>query len=165
MQVWKDSENRKVELSITVGICKRVRDVTKMDLTDVNSKVDVGGEKLPIVAVMQGAGGLDGISLMVDALYLCCESSLRALGVDDVQFAACLTGAGLQAAQDAFNEEWISFFQGLNRADSIRVIQATGNLSKKLVAKALAMLETAEERGMQFVEDRVSRSATTSADS
>lgn len=104
MRYFKDDKGETWGVDLTVGSLLRVKTATGFDLID---KPD----SLP-----------QELSPLVDILWVVLEPQLTAKGVSQEAFAERLGGDALEAALDAFMEEWADFFRRLapGRSATIR---------------------------------------------
>ena len=132
MRSFIDSANRTWTISLTIDAVKRVRDSS----LGVNLlELDVGD---PPLFTRLGTN----IILLCDVIYVLIKPQADAVGVTDEQFGASLGGEVIFAAQKAFNEELISFFQSLGRTDLAKALTAQRNLIDRAVIRVGAEMES-----------------------
>lgn len=160
MRSFVDSKNRTIELSITVGSINRVKGAIGVDLSKFNDKT---AEGVPLVAALSG---LD-VCLLVNVLYWVCKPALDALQLDADAFAESMAGDAIGRAQDALLGEWSDFFRGLNRPETVTVIEKGRALIRKTFAAANAKAEAAlsDEKQATLIESAFSSSAIGSGES
>ena len=149
MHQFKDSSGRVFNVVINLGTVARLRSVLAIDLLEVDSKVTTfGGHELPLAIVLQGAD----VVVLADVIHAVCQPHLDTLGITRDAFLALLSGDVLQDAQRALLEEWQDFFRGLNRQQSIQMIQAAKTLVTAAVQKAEVVAEAAHIRALEYLE-------------
>jgi hypothetical protein len=112
MKTFKDTKNRQWELSLTLGIVKRVKDALGVDLLQPES-----GD--PPTLTRLGTDELLLAEVIVNLLYDQFDRHL--MEADEIYDA--FDGATLHAAHSTFYEEWIDFFLRLGRPERVRAIQ------------------------------------------
>lgn len=123
MPVFKDAGGREWVVSIDVNALRRVRDRLGLNLTDL-----VGGETLDRVTK-------DPV-LLVDILYVLCESAAKAADVDAEAFASELRGDALDAAVTAMLESLADFFPSRRGRLLRQIIERGRRIEDRLLAEA-----------------------------
>jgi hypothetical protein len=106
MKTFTDSASRTWTISLTIDSVKRVRDLLNVNLLEPEA-----GEPPLLTRI-----GTDEI-LLCDIIYCLIKPQADSLGVTDQQFGQSLGGDVILAAQNAFYDEIIDFFQKLGRTD------------------------------------------------
>jgi len=75
----------------------------------------------------------ENIIRFVNMLFMICESQCKEQGITDKQFGQGLGGGGLKSATTAFYEEWMDFFQSLDRTDLVEAILKLQELIKEMM--------------------------------
>jgi len=131
MPVFKDAGGREWIVSIDVNALRRVRDRLGLNLTDL-----VGGETLDRVTK-------DPV-LLVDILYVLCESAARDAGVDVEAFARELRGDALDAAVTAMLESLADFFPSRRGRLLRQVIERGKRIEDRVLAEAEQKIASGE---------------------
>lgn len=123
MKTFTDNAGRTWTISVHVTAIKRVRGLLGLNLLEL---VDDG---------FQGLGKLlaDPIGL-VDVLYVLCKDEADKLGVSDEDFGRAMYGDAIEAARNAFLEEYADFFQDPRvRAGLRKLIAKSRDVTGKLL--------------------------------
>jgi len=130
MRTFQDSAGRTWTISVTVDAVKRVRDLLKEDLLDVE-------QVLPRLL-------MDPI-LLCDCLYVVCKPQADTQQVSDVDFARAMAGDVIAQAKAAFLEELADFFPDQSQRETIRLaIAKYSQWNKKAVELVKAKLQRTE---------------------
>ena len=113
MRAFTDSAGRAWTLSLTLDAAKRVKSLLSVNLLELDK-----GDP-PLLTKL----GTDVI-LLCDVVFAILKPQAEAAGVTDEQFGAALGGDAILAAQTAFYEEMVDFFQKLGRADLAKAVEA-----------------------------------------
>jgi len=113
MRAFTDSAGRAWTLSLTLDAAKRVKSLLGVNLLELDK-----GDP-PLLTRL----GTDVI-LLCDVVFAILKPQAEAAGVTDEQFGAALGGDAILAAQTAFYEEMVDFFQKLGRADLAKAVEA-----------------------------------------
>lgn len=126
MRTFQDSAGRTWTLSVTVDAVKRVRDLLKEDLLDVESVL----QRLMLDPV-----------LLCDTIYCICKPQADAMQISDAQFAQAMAGDVIAHAKTALIEEIIDFFPDKMDRENLRIalqrFNAMANRAKELIKKKL----------------------------
>ena len=114
-------------IQLNVDTIKRVRDLIKVDLTDV-----AAGDPPLIVRL-----GTDVI-LLCDVLFAVCAAQASKAGVTDEEFGRAMGGDALLAGSTALMEELTDFFQKLGRREVATMIRT----HQRLVTTAVSAVES-----------------------
>lgn len=106
MRTFVDNAGRTWTVSITVNAVKRVRDLMKEDLLDVQTT-------LPRLLV-------DPI-LLCDLIYCICKPEADARGISDEDFGRAMFGDAIGHAKAAVLEELENFFPEPSRREALRL--------------------------------------------
>ncbi len=112
MKVFTDRQNRKWELSLTVGSAKRVRDILNVSLLEPE-----GGDPPLLTRIATD------VILLCNILYVLCKKQADGFGVSEEDFGELLGGEVLFKASEAFYQELIDFFQKCGRTDRATAVQ------------------------------------------
>lgn len=130
MRTFQDAAGRTWTVSVTVDAVKRVRDLLKEDLLDVE-------QVLPRLL-------MDPI-LLCDCLYVVCKPQADAQQISDVDFAQAMAGDVIAQAKAAFLEELADFFPDQSQRETIRLaIAKYSQWNKKAVELVKAKLQRTE---------------------
>jgi len=113
MRAFTDSAGRAWTLSLTLDAAKRVKSLLSVNLLELDK-----GDP-PLLTKL----GTDVI-LLCDVVFAILKPQAEAAGVTDEQFGGALGGDIILAAQTAFSEEMVDFFQKLGRADLAKAVEA-----------------------------------------
>ena len=113
MRAFTDSAGRAWTLSLTLDAAKRVKSLLGVNLLELDK-----GDP-PLLTRL----GTDVI-LLCDVVFAILKPQAEAAGVTDEQFGGALGGDIILAAQTAFYEEMVDFFQKLGRADLAKAVEA-----------------------------------------
>src|SRR5574340_353411 len=94
MKTFKDNAGRTWTIAVNVDAVKRVRDLLKEDLLDVENVL----KRLMIDPI-----------LLCDCVYCVCKPQADAEHVSDVQFAQAMAGDAIAHAKTALVEEIVNF--------------------------------------------------------
>lgn len=112
MKQFTDTRGRAWNLEITVGTCRRVRNVLGVDLPNITL-----GEP-PLLQRLS-----TDVILLVDVIYVLVKPQADALSVSDQEFAEAFGGDTASVAADMFWEELIDFFRRDRRPDQAAAIE------------------------------------------
>ena len=130
MRTFQDNAGRTWSVSVTVDAVKRVRDLLKEDLLDVE-------QVLPRLLV-------DPI-LLCDCIYCVCKPQADAENVSDVDFGRAMAGDAIARAKAALIEELVDFFPEPSQRQTLRLAVAKhGKLSARVAEALKARLERDE---------------------
>jgi hypothetical protein len=124
MKGFCDSSGRAWSISLTIDSAKRVRNLIEVNLLDLTS-----GDP-PLLTRL----GTD-ILLLCDVIYALVKPQADAQNITDEMFGSLLGGEAIQAAQSAFYEELIGFFQSAGRTDMMKALTAQRMLIDKAMKK------------------------------
>ena len=134
MKTFTDAAGRTWTLSLTLGSALRVKDTLGIDLLQPEvGEPDAGG---PLLTRL----GTDELLL---GEVICCllASQFEAHQVTGQQVREAFDGKTLLAAQKAFYEELMDFFQGRGRADRARAVAAQAQLIETAVRAITTRIE------------------------
>jgi len=127
MRTFRDSAGRTWTVAINVDAVKRVRDLVKEDLLDIE-------RVFPRLL-------LDPI-LLCDCVYCVCKPQADAERVSDVDFARAMAGDTIAQAKAALVEELVDFFPEPSQRETLRLaIEKYGQLNQRAAALVKAKLE------------------------
>lgn len=106
MRTFQDSAGRTWTVAVTVDAVKRVRDLLKEDLLDIE-------HILPRLL-------LDPI-LLCDVVYCVCKPQADAEKISDVDFARAMAGGTIAQAKAALLEELVDFFPEPSQRETLRL--------------------------------------------
>jgi hypothetical protein len=130
MRTFVDNVNRSWSIQLTIDSAKRVKGLLDVNLLDL-----IGGDP-PLLTRL----GTD-IVLLCDVIFVLIKPQADTCSVTDEQFGAALGGEAILAAQSAFYDELISFFQGMGRKDLLKAVVAQRNLIDKAVQNIATQIE------------------------
>lgn len=118
MRTFQDSAGRTWTIAVTVDAVKRVRDLLKEDLLDIE-------RTLPRLLI-------DPI-LLCDVVYCVCKPQADAEKVSDVDFARAMAGDVIARAKAALVEELVDFFPEPSQRETLRLaIERYGQLTERV---------------------------------
>ncbi|GAB6184608.1 hypothetical protein [Thermopirellula anaerolimosa] len=106
MRTFEDSAGRTWTVAVNVDAVKRVRDLLKEDLLDIE-------QTLPRLLV-------DPI-LLCDVVYCVCKPQADAEKISDVDFARAMAGGTIAQAKAALLEELVDFFPEPSQRETLRL--------------------------------------------
>lgn len=112
MRTFQDSAGRTWTVAVNVDAVKRVRDLLREDLLDIE-------QTLPRLLV-------DPI-LLCDVVYCVCKPQADAQQVSDVDFARAMAGGTIAQAKTALLEELVDFFPEPSQRETLRLAIAKYN--------------------------------------
>lgn len=127
MKRFKDQAGRDWDVVVNVGVAKRVRDLTKVDIFNLFN--DEAGRVF------------SDPCLLVDVLYVVLSEQCRKAGVSDEQFGLSLYGDVLETAATALLEEVADFFPQSRRSIMKAAILKSEQMSVQMQAKALEIID------------------------
>ena len=133
MKTFTDSAGRTWTISLTIDSAKRVRDLLNINLLEP----EVGDP--PLITRL----GTDEF-LLCDVLYCLIKPQADSLNITSEQFGQALGGDVILAAQNAFYDEVIDFFQKRGRTDRAKAAatqQKMINLAIAQVTQNLAQID------------------------
>jgi len=117
MRTFQDSAGRTWTVAVNVDAVKRVRDLLREDLLDIE-------QTLPRLLV-------DPI-LLCDVVYCVCKPQADAQQVSDVDFARAMAGGTIAQAKTALLEELVDFFPEPSQQETLRLaIAKYGELAER----------------------------------
>ena len=145
MSVFRDNSNREWLLEINVGAIKRVRSVLSIDLTAMDEQATTRLATDPV--------------LLVDVLWLLCESQAKGRGVSDEDFGRSLVGDSIDSATTALLEAVTDFFPQQKRSLLRLANQKISDVRKKAMDLAMAKMEDSdlEARLEAAMRDKIER--------
>ncbi len=127
MRTFQDSAGRTWTIAVTVDAVKRVRDLLKEDLLDIE-------RVFPRLL-------LDPI-LLCDAVYCICKPQADAENITDVDFARAMAGDAIAHAKAALVEELVDFFPEPSQRETLRLaVEKYGQLNQRAAALIKAKLD------------------------
>lgn len=127
MRTFQDSAGRTWTVAVNVDAVKRVRDLLKEDLLDLEGV-------FPRLLI-------DPI-LLCDVIFCVCKPQADAQGVSDFDFARAMAGDVIAHAKAAMVEELVDFFPEPSQREMIRLaLEKYGELTKRMVTLMKAKLE------------------------
>ncbi|AQT67949.1 hypothetical protein STSP2_01101 [Anaerohalosphaera lusitana] len=126
MKTFTDSSDRTWSINLNIDSAKRVRDLLGVNLLEPEN-----GDP-PLLTRL----GTDEI-LLCDVIYCLCKPQADQLNVSDQQFGQSMGGETILAAQKAFYEELIDFFQKRGRRDRAKAVAAQA----KVIETAIRTIE------------------------
>ena len=120
MPSFRDNQDRRYTIDLTIGSAKRVRDT-------------VGVNLLRILDEPQMLADLSGDPIQfVDMLYVLVQPQVKEYGLTDEQFGESLAGDSIEAATNAFLEALVAFFPPARRAALRKILdRATDHLARQ----------------------------------
>ncbi|OHB50514.1 MAG: hypothetical protein A2Y10_18115 [Planctomycetes bacterium GWF2_41_51] len=137
MKTFTDNATRVWTISLTIDSVKRVRDLLNVNLLEPESG------NPPLLTRIAS----DEI-LLCDIIFCLVKPQADALGVTDSQFGQALGGDVILAAQTAFYEELIDFFQKRGRTDRAKAAltqQKMINMAIEAVTNNLSQVDLDKE--------------------
>jgi len=126
MRTFQDSAGRTWTIAVSVDAVKRVRDLLKEDLLDIE-------RTFPRLLV-------DPI-LLCDVVYCVCKPQADAEKVTDVDFARAMAGDAIARAKVALVEELVDFFPEPGQRETLRLaIEKYGQLTEQVKEMVKARL-------------------------
>ena len=113
MKTFTDTAGHTWTIQMTLNAVKRVKARLDVDLL----ALEVGDPPLLTRLALE-------VILLCDVIYVLIQPQADELKVSDEQFGAALGGEVIHAAQTAFYEELVDFFQGLGRNDLAKAVNA-----------------------------------------
>jgi hypothetical protein len=127
MRTFQDAAGRTWTIAVNVDAVKRVRDLLKEDLLDIE-------RVLPRLL-------LDPI-LLCDVVYAVCKPQADAERVTDVDFGRAMAGQTIAQAKAALIEELVDFFPEQSQRETLRLaIEKYGQLNQKAAELIKAKLQ------------------------
>ncbi|GAB6188195.1 hypothetical protein [Thermopirellula anaerolimosa] len=127
MRTFQDSAGRTWTIAVSVDTVKRVRDLLKEDLLDIE-------RTLPRLL-------LDPI-LLCDVVYCVCKPQADAEKISDVDFARAMAGDTIARAKAALVEELVDFFPEPSQRQTLRLaIEKYGQWNQRAAALIKAKLD------------------------
>ncbi len=99
MHKFTDAKGREWRIELTYGVLDQIKDDLGIDLLDVQN----GGAQSQKL-------GFD-LRAFINLLFVVCEDQAKEAAIDDVAFGRSLGGSSLKEAFDAFQAEYVDFFQ------------------------------------------------------
>jgi len=130
MHTFKDSKGRQWEIAMTLGNVKRVRDTLHIDLL----QPEAGDPPL-----LQRLGVDEFLLAEVIEKFLEPQFAEKGTTADDVM--AAFDGETILAAQSAFYDEMVAFFQSRGRNDRAKAVQKQQAVIKAATAAAVQQIE------------------------
>ena len=131
MATFTDTTGREWVIVLDVNGLRRVR-----KRLDLNLLALIVGEAVDRLA--------DDPVLLVDTLYVLCETQAEREGVSDEAFGAAIRGDVLDAAVAAFLEALTDFYPSRKRAILRQLIRKGGEAEERILAATETMLATGE---------------------
>ncbi|MGI6273729.1 MAG: hypothetical protein ACOYLD_15425 [Anaerohalosphaeraceae bacterium] len=123
MRSFTDSTGRTWTINLTIDAAKRVRDLLGINLLEPEA-----GDP-PLLTRL----GTDEI-LLCDVIYCLIKPQADQQAITDEQFGQALGGEAILAAQKAFYEELIDFFQKRGRSDRARAVATQARMIEAAAA-------------------------------
>lgn len=142
MKLFKDTEGREWQISLTIGSIKRVKDLLNINLLEP----EVGDPPL-----LQRLGTDD--ELLINTIFALIKPKADERQVSDVQFAESMGGESMLKAQTAFYEELQDFFQSRGRLDRAKMAakqRTVIDLAIAAAAKKIEMIDATVEIEKRF---------------
>ncbi len=126
MATFVDEKKNTWDIDLTIGSVKQVQKLLGVNLLDLD-----GGDP-PLLTRL----GTD-LVLLVDVIYVLVKEQTDKADMSDVEFGLALNGEAISAAQEAFYEELVLFFQGLGRKDLARAVK----IQIEIITKTVILVE------------------------
>ena len=145
MHKFTDDMEREWKIILNTTIMEEISDGLDIDLFE---PIKEGGEN---VLTKIAPISKENIARFVNMLFMICEAQCKDQSITPKLFGQGLGGIGLKSATTAFYEEWMDFFQCLDRTDLVEAIakfQGTIRELTTMVAekiKSVTMEEVKEE--------------------
>ncbi len=131
MRKFNDNKNRGWILEINVGAIKRVRDLAKIDLLDMeNGRIF---ERL-----------IDDPVALCDVIYVLVKIQADEKGITDEDFGQSMAGDAIEDATTAMLEELVDFFPGPRRAILKKALGKLRTVQKLMIETANKELDNPE---------------------
>ena len=134
MRQFTDTKERVWDVELNVRQMKRVRDALGIDLVNV---IQAGKDGAVATDTLDSVAN-DPI-LLVDILWVLCETQAKASGVTDDDFGSALAGDSISDATRAFLDELVDFFPGARRL----FLRKAVDLARKYETENAEILEKA----------------------
>jgi hypothetical protein len=130
MQFFKDTKDRRWEITVTIPLLKRVKALLNIDLMQLFE------DNCKLLSSFS-----DDFALQVDVLYVLCEEQCKVASVTDVEFGSSLGGDSLESAWFAMLDSVIDFFPNASRRETARkIVEKAKELSQSMSESALKQL-------------------------
>lgn len=134
---FTDLENREWEVSITVGIIKKIRQKLSIDLADALNFDTAGHAKTDVLKKI----GEDSV-LLIDVLYCICEEQAKARNVSDTAFGDLFsTGELIENAENALLYGLLRFLPPAKRLAMGKILQIANRNMEKMQEEISMALE------------------------
>lgn len=128
MRSFKDCDGLEWQVNVTIDAVKRVRDVLKFDLLDLDKGKSI--ESL-----------IDDPIMLCDVLYVVCSEQVAKRGKTDADFGRAMAGDSLDDAVTALLEELVNFFPSRKRHVLAKALAMTRKIEAKMVENANRRLD------------------------
>ena len=125
-----DESKRTWEINITIGMIKRVLKLLKVDLLELDKGTP------PLLTRLS-----TDLMLLVDVIWVLIMDQAALVNVTDEEFGMALNGPAVGAAQEAFYEELVLFFQGLGRKHLAVAVQTQTKIINQAVELAAEKMQ------------------------
>lgn len=145
MRTFNDRAGRVWTVDLTIGCLRSIRASLGVDLTKPEEPCDALGRPAADNPPLSQRITQD-VMLCVDVLFAAVEEQAAGQQVDAVQFARDLPATHFRTARLVLLEEWLEFFQQLERPDQAAVVRTAIDLDNELQQqkqKSMAKLQAA----------------------
>jgi len=134
VQSFKDSEGIEWSVAVNVKTAKRVKELCKVDLTQIDGDLVERFANDPCLAC--------------DVLFALVVDQAKERNVDDSEFASRMGGDVLERAGDVFMEELVAFFPSRTRPMLAAAVSKGKQLQATMVQMAVAKMENPETEAL-----------------
>ena len=147
MRSWKNKDGAEWVIDITIGSVKRVRDLAKIDLLNI----DVEDENKKTVMQRMASD----VELLADVIWCLSAPQAEAKGITQEQFFHAMGGDATDAAIRAFYEELEAFFQSLRRTHLAKALKTQLEIVDLASVKIGLKLDQVDVERLTAAADRV----------
>ena len=134
---FTDLENREWEVSITVGVIRKVRQKLSIDLADAFDFDTAGRAKTDVLKKIA-----EDPVLLIDVLYCICEEQANARNVSDTAFGELFsTGEMIEGATNALLQGLLRFLPPAKRLAMEKILQIANRNMEKMQEESRKALE------------------------
>lgn len=146
MKVFKDKNGKEWTLELTLGACKRVKDLTGFDLLQPEKQWEVKGKEGVKASYYERIE--DDPYFILDIIIAACRDSFKQYGYDNISDAEAyelFDGETYQNALKAFREEYEDFFLKIGKSALSKYLKKIDEMesAKNVILEAkLSVLDT-----------------------
>lgn len=135
MSCFTDTKGRSWEVKINIGVLKRIKSLTGIDLLDAETGILSSNLSSPVI--------------VCDILFATVKPQADSIGVSDIDFGESMNGEILEKAQELLYIETANFFPKPRREIMMALLGKSKEISEKVLKEVQDTLSGAQSMKLQ----------------